>query len=172
MLRQVGSDVVLFGGLMENLLEATKASRTTLRVVGVDGSAYLLAERRSDAAVPSMGSGAQVDPRAFPTYTYLEESRSLLVQNDTRVALVAPPPALIEVHRVFAQMLAPVVVEGQFVGTISVHLIDSPREWAEGQIDALRRCRLLVEDVLTLAANCRLGSTGSEPTTEMRKTDA
>lgn len=153
--------MVLFDGLMGNLLEATQASRTTLRVIGVDGSAYLLAEHRSDADVPSMGSGVQVDPRAFPTYTYLEESRSVLVQNDTRVAPVPPPPDLIQVHRVFAQMLSPVVVGGHFVGTISVHLMDSPREWTEAQIDALTRCQSLVESVLTLAADCRLGSTGS-----------
>jgi GAF domain-containing protein len=130
--------VVLFDGLMEDLLEVTEASRTTLRVVGVDGSAYLLAERRADADVPSMGSGVQVDPRVFPTYTYLEESRSVLVQNDTRVAAVSPPPDLVQVHRVFAQMLAPVVVAGHFVGTISVHVMNSPREWAEVQG---QRCR-------------------------------
>lgn len=164
--------MLLFGGLMKDLLAATDASRTTLRVVGVDGSAYLLAECRAGADVPSMSGGVQVDPRAFPTYTYLEETRRLLVQSDTRVATVSPPPDLVQMHRVFAQMLAPVVVQDEFVGTISVHLVGSARDWPEPQVDALRRCRSVVEGVLTEAASCRLGSTGSQPTTEMRMSDA
>ena len=163
--------MVLFDSLMGDVLEATRASRTTLRLVGVDGSAHLLAERRSGIEVPSMAGGNQVDPRAYPTYTYLEETHDLLVQNDTRVASVSPPPDLVDVHRVFAQMLAPVVVHGAFVGTISVHLIDSARDWPPEQVDALRRCRSRVEDLLTQVADCRLAATTSEHTTTRSSND-
>jgi GAF domain-containing protein len=156
--------MVLFDALMDDVLVATQSSRTTLRLVGVNGSAHLIAERRSGVEVPSMAAGNQVDPRAYPTYAYLEETQDLLVQNDTRVAAVSPPPDLVDVHRVFAQMLAPVVVHGAFVGTISVHLIGVARNWSPEQVDALRRCRSHVEDLLTQVADCRLAATTTEHT--------
>ena len=144
-------------GLLSDLLALTDCSRTTMRIVGVDGSAHLLAECRADADVPSMaGRSGGIDPRRFPTYTYLEERRELLIQNDTRTDPVSPPPDLIEVHRVHAQMLAPLIVAGDFVGTLSVHLIGRTRDWSEEQIDALRRCRAAIEEILRDAAGARL----------------
>ena len=146
----------LFDFLMTDLLEVTESTRTTMRVVGVDGSAYLLSEARAGGDVPAMNTGSPLDPRAYPTYRYLEQRREILVQNDTRTAPVAPPPDLISVHHVYAQMLAPIVVEDCFAGTISVHHMNEPREWLAEHVDALSRCQALVEGVLTAASRARL----------------
>lgn len=130
--------------LTAHLLAATDSSRTTLRLLDPWGRLHLVAESCAPG-VQSMQEGPQIDPRPYATYQYLEQRRELLVQDDCRTGEPRPPETLISHHRVYAQMLAPVVVRGVFVGTISVHQQERSRRWSQAEIDALAAARREVE---------------------------
>lgn len=118
------------------LLAATGASRTTVRLIDPDGEIRLVAEARADG-VESMADGPQANVRAAPTYIELEKHLRPIYQSDTRSEPPAPPPSLVEHYRVWAQMLAAVVVDGRMVATISVHQQDTARVWTASDRSAL-----------------------------------
>jgi GAF domain-containing protein len=121
----------------EALLAATRASRTTVRLVDQTLSGIsLVAEALADG-VTSMHDGPQPAVRKAPTYVYLEHTHQLLVQQDLRTDPVAPPPSLIDDYQVWAQMLAPVLHDGQMVATISVHQQQALRHWSTSDRAAL-----------------------------------
>ncbi|MFC5834427.1 GAF domain-containing protein [Nonomuraea insulae] len=129
--------------LCDSLLAATGASRTTVRL----GEAELAAESRAPG-VRGMDAGPAIDPRAFPTYQYLRDERRLLIQDDCRTGDPRPPASLVEHHRVYAQMLAPIVVRGELAGTISVHQQDTTRTWTDAEVAALAAARARAEKEL------------------------
>jgi GAF domain-containing protein len=122
--------------IADRLRAATAASRTTVRVVDESGQPMLVAESLGDG-VMSMRDGPQPAVTAAPTYTELERTRAILVQNDCRTEGPRPPASLIEHYRVYAQMLAPVFFGDNMIATISVHQQDSPRIWTKDEISAL-----------------------------------
>lgn len=129
------------------LLGTTASSRTTVRLLDQGGQLRLASEVCAPG-VGSMQTGPQIDPTVFPTYRYLEETGQLLIQDDCSTAGIAPPPDLLKVHRVHAQMLAPLTVDGAFRGTISVHQQDAPRHWKTHDIAALTNARAQAEAAL------------------------
>lgn len=133
--------------ITSGLLESTSSSRTTIRLLNPQRELVLVAESLAPG-VESMDEGPQVDPTVYPTYIYLAETRELLIQDDCRTADIAPPPSLVEHYRVFAQMLAPVVVRDEFEGTISVHLASTTRTWGPQEIQALKDAKTQMEDYL------------------------
>jgi GAF domain-containing protein len=141
------------------LLAATGSSRTTVRLVDPDGSIRLVAESRAQG-VPSMVDGPQPAITAAPTYVELERHRRLIVQGDTRCEPPAPPRSLIDHYRVWAQMLAPVVVGDEMVGTISVHQQEATRVWSAADRSALIAAQRSV--TAWCAANGRRAPEGSD----------
>jgi hypothetical protein len=123
--------------LCEQLLIATGASRTTIRIVDAAGRPELVAEALAPG-VPSMSAATAVNPERFPTYTYLAQKKEILVQQDTRTHPIRPPDSLIDELRVYAQMLAPVLRDGELFGTISVHIQDRSHEFTPAEVAALR----------------------------------
>ena len=101
--------------------------------------------------VPSMHDGPQPAIVAAPTYTELERTRTILVQDDCRTQGPRPPASLIEHYRVYAQMLAPVFDGEDMIATISVHQQDRPRHWTEAEVAALRTATAELETALGLA---------------------
>jgi maleate isomerase len=148
-----------FQPILKNLLEATGAGRTTIRVeltslgLNVDrvaGEAYR-------PGVRSIRQDGSLDQWAMPTVQWLNTHHDILVQND--FATDPPPVAkeLVEVYGVRAQMLGALVVDGRMLGWISVHEVDTPRQWTPGETRALRQaCRAAVE---VIEANGRPGAT-------------
>lgn len=134
------------------LLAATTASRTTVRILDYQDQLQLVAEVCA-SGVGSMGDGPQIDPRQFATYRYLEQRRELLVQDDCRDTDIAPPPSLVDYHGVASQMLAPIVVHDRFRGTISVHHQGQPRHWSAEEITALEDARHDAETTMAYPEN-------------------
>jgi maleate isomerase len=130
-----------FQETMEGLLEATGASRTTLRLDLLDEDAGLDAVA-AEALAPGVHSIKEdtsiSNLREVPTVRFLEEQRRLLVQNDCIGAEPASPPELVDVYGVRAQMLAPLVREDRLIGVISVHYVPGPRDWSAEDIAALQ----------------------------------
>lgn len=128
-----------------DLLEATGSSRTTVRLIDHADNLLLMAEVCAPG-VESMGEGPQIDPRQFPTYLYLEEQQKPLIQDDCKNAEVLPPPSLTDHYDVAAQMLAPVMIDDAFRGTVSVHQQGHTRRWSETDKQALDQARREVEE--------------------------
>jgi maleate isomerase len=125
--------------IIEELLQATHASRTTLRMDIPKQNCHVDAAV-VEAAIPGTRSikvDTSLDQRRLPTVKFLEEHLCNLIQDDCINAEVPPPPELIQVYGVKAQMLAPIVWDNQLIGWVSVHYIPSTRHWNEEDIAAL-----------------------------------
>jgi GAF domain-containing protein len=130
-----------FQVIMEDLLRSTESSRTTLRLDLSDQDAGLdavVAEALAPSVRSLRGDTSIRNLRDVSTVRFLETQRRLLVQNDCSADDLAPPPELIELYGVKAQMLAPIVREDRLVGVISVHHAPGPRDWSAEDVAALR----------------------------------
>jgi maleate isomerase len=143
-----------FREILEELLRSTGASRTTLRLDLPDQDAGLdevVAEALAPGVHSIRGDTSIRNLRGTSTVRFLEEQRRPLVQNDCLADDLAPPPELIELYGVRAQMLAPIVREGRLAGVISVHYVPGPRQWSAENIAALREAAERVQRVLDAA---------------------
>jgi maleate isomerase len=128
-------------GVLSELLTATAASRTTIRLdipelnIGVD-DVYAEATK---AGVASLRLDSSLNQRSLATVQWLDKHRTLLVQEDCVNAEVPPPQALMGVYGVKAQVLGPLIWRDRLVGWISVHHIPETREWTQSDIDAMKQ---------------------------------
>ena len=79
--------------------------------------------------VPSIAAETSISQRGAATARRLFETHKPLVQDDCAHADPPPPPELLSVYGVQAQMLGPIVHDGRVVGWLSVHYVPSPRKW-------------------------------------------
>lgn len=125
--------------ILAGLLANTQASRVTLRVDVPERGFHvnLPAAEALSSGEKSLKSEGSLDQRAAETVKWLERERRLLVQNDVYTDGPPPPQALIEIYGTRAQMLGPLVEQGQLTGWISVHQNGTPREWRDADTAAL-----------------------------------
>jgi GAF domain-containing protein len=127
--------------ILEDLLESTSVSRTTIRLdvpiqdlhldtVAAEALAPSVRSLRDDVSITNL--------REVPTVEFLEQERRILVQNDCLTADPAVPQKLIDLYGVKAQMLGPLVCNDRLIGVVSVHYTPGPREWSDKDVDALR----------------------------------
>ena len=136
--------------ILRELLDATSASRTTIRM-DVPNMGFYVDDVVTEALSPgalSLKGVTSIDQRQAPTVKWLERERRVLVQNDFASGDPAPPPALIEIYGAKAQMLGPVICKDDMIGWISVHYTDGPREWQGKDIEALETAMNLVRQEL------------------------
>lgn len=130
-----------FQEVLDDLLEATSSSRTTIRLDSPSDGFHLDAVA-AEALAPGIRTlkddTSITNLRDVPTVRFLDEERRLLVQNDCLTADPAVPRKLIEFYGVKAQMLGPIVREGDLIGVVSVHHNPGPREWSARDIEALQ----------------------------------
>ena len=129
-----------FDAILSTLRAATRATRTTLRIDLPERGLHV-----DDVAGEALAPGAAslrgqtaIDQRAAGSIRWLEGNRRVLVQNDvTGRVEPAPPPALMAVFGVTAQMLAPIVRDGAMPGWISVHHAGGARAWTDDEVRAV-----------------------------------
>src|SRR5262245_18295357 len=122
------------------LRAATDAARCTLRIDLAERGVHCndVAAEALAPAVKSLRGQTSIDQRAAGSIRWLAEHHRPLVQRDLRGAVEpAPPPALMSVFGVTAQMLGPVVRGGMLAGWISVHYEKGPRAWTDADVKAL-----------------------------------
>jgi maleate isomerase len=127
--------------ILEDLLRATAASRTTLRLDLPDqdsGLDTVVAEALAPGVRSLKDDTSIRNLRGASTVRFLEEHGRVLVQNDCLADDPAPPPELIEHYGVKAQMLAPIVREDRLEGVISVHYAPGPRDWSSEDVAVLQ----------------------------------
>ena len=125
-----------FQAIVEKLLERTGASRTTIRL-DTPGDVFPVVAEALAPGVRSIRDDTAIDLRAAPTFQFLERGRRNLVQDDCSAGENPPPPELIELYGVKAQMLAPLVRDDRVVGIVSVHDAPSTRRWTDENVAAL-----------------------------------
>jgi len=123
--------------IAQELFAAVRPSRVTIRgaAFGRSDPTFLHVEICAPGAVTMAGAPQDGIPTA-PTYRWLTEHRTLLVQNDCRDD-PRPPSMLTEHFGVGAQLLGPLLRSGALVGTISVHQQGGPRRWSDDDVRAL-----------------------------------
>jgi GAF domain-containing protein len=136
--------------IADDLLDATSASRITIRLADPDDPYYPV---KAEALAPGVRSIlTQTNPKIgeAPTFQHIVETQSILVQDDVRTS---PPlfPELIDLFGSTAQMLAPVLRNGGAVGAISVHWNNGSRSWTAEDRAALERAQGRVHEVLEKA---------------------
>ena len=139
--------------IVEELLGATAASRTTLRLERSDGGFPVVAEALAPG-IRAIRNDTLIDVRATPTFAFFERERRTLVVPDCLDSDPPTPQALIDVYGVRAEILEPLVREGRIVGIVSVHYAPGPRQWTDGDLAALRAAAARVLEELELSAPC------------------
>jgi len=136
--------------IMNDLLEATSASRTTLRLDWPRWGAHVddvFAEARQPG-IESLVGKTSIRQREAETVKWLGRTKGILAQEDCARATPSPPLALLDVYGVRAQMLAPLVLKDSLVGWISVHENRSPREWTQKEIQVLETAAAAAKNML------------------------
>lgn len=136
--------------LLEKLRVATGASRTTLRL---DVPAYnshvdtVTAESYGPGVAP-LRTNASLNQRSLDTVKWLEKHKVNLIQEDCINAPVKPPGALMSIYGVKAQMLTPLIENGDLMGWISVHYIPGTRDWSDKDVALLDEANANVKQIL------------------------
>lgn len=152
-----------FNAILDRLLIATEASRTTLRM-DLPALSFHVDDPAGEALLPgtrSLTGQTALDQRSLATVRWLAEHQSYLVQERCRGADPAPPQALMELYGVQAQMLGPVIRSGDMVGWISVHENRTTRKWSEEDIRALEKAVAEVQAVIDRIENTTDAREGS-----------
>src|SRR5215831_119526 len=126
--------------ILASLRDATSAARVTFRVDLPERGLHCndVAAEALAPGVKSLRGQTAIDQRAAGSIRWLDDSQRPLVQNDLRGRVEpAPPPELMSIFGVTAQMLGPVVRGGALTGWISVHVEGGPRQWTEADVRAL-----------------------------------
>lgn len=141
-----------FQALIEDLHEAIGASRTTLRLDKPEAVFPVVAEALAPG-IRSIRDDQKIDLKRAATYEFLSSEQRILVQDDCTANDPPPPKELIEFYGVRAQMLAPLIRDGQLIGIISVHYAPGPREWTEDDVAVLERTAKAAQAELDLESS-------------------
>jgi GAF domain-containing protein len=144
-------DVDRLERVLEDLRDATAASRVTLRLDAPE-QVFPVAGEALAPGIRSIRDATEIDLRAAKTFQYLEREQKLLIQDDCGQGDYPAPPELMQLYGVKAQMLAPVVREGQLAGIVSVHYAPAVRRWSPTDITALEDAVARVHELLDASA--------------------
>src|SRR4051812_24870529 len=121
--------------IARDLMSATASDRVTIRL-DEPGNGYLPV--LYEALGPEVDSlkGPGLVTKTSGVVNLIRDERRILVQRDV---LVDEPLALSawENYRVRAQLLGPLFSGDDFVGFVSVHALEVPRDWTNDDIAAL-----------------------------------
>lgn len=133
--------------LLEELRRSTTSSRVTARLDDSDHG-WSVNDVTAEALAPGVASlkgMTSINQRAAETAQWIEATREPLVQDDVSIASPKPPAALLELYRVRAQMLAPIVVGDDMAGWLSVHDCAGPHRWSADERAFIRAAARAVE---------------------------
>jgi maleate isomerase len=135
---------------LEDLREATAASRVTLRL-DTPGQVFPVVGEALAPGIRSIRDATEIDLRAAETFRYLEREQRLLIQDDCEGGAFPAPRELIQLYGVKSQMLAPLVRDGRLAGIVSVHYAPAVRRWSASDVTALEDAIAHIEHLLSSA---------------------
>lgn len=124
--------------IAQELLDATEASRTTIRF-DVPDDPYLPVF--AEAVVPGVRAirNERIEEvRQAPTFKYVDRTHDVLVQSDLSTEPLRGCAYLTDDFGVTAQMLAPILEGERLIGLISVHFTEGEREWTDEHVQSLK----------------------------------
>ncbi len=131
--------------VLEELLDATGASRVTLR----QGEGFPVTHETLAPGIPSIRDESTVDLRTQPVALEVTAGRQV-VQNDSRSAY--DDPAFQHMLQAYgglaAQIVTPVVRGGQVVAILSVHRLGQPHGWTERETQSCSDAASRIEGLL------------------------
>jgi GAF domain-containing protein len=151
------SPVQAIDGLQERALDAVVNG---LRLMFDIGRCTLRRERSGEtfpvvheSLAPGVGSligDATVDLRGQPVVRVLTETGSQVVQDDCRTAYADKSfQRMLDLYGgLGAQIVTPVLIDGDLRAIVSLHHLDGPRSWTQGEIALARDAAGLVGRIL------------------------
>lgn len=151
-----------FQTIVTELLLETDASRAMLQVAQPDGTFPIVAEavRHGMQQIRNQAPSPELTGRS--AFASLDKTQDIFVLNDVAQANPGLPPILLNSYGVKAQMLAPLVLGGRLAGVLTVHHALGPRQWAAGDLGAVRKAKSNVLDVLKQRERQGLPATASD----------
>lgn len=137
--------------VLRELLDATGADRVTLRRDVPGAVAFPVTDEALAAGVGSLREERTIDLRTQPVALEVRAGRQV-VQHDSAAATHDPDfQRMREAYGgIGAQIVTPVVVDGEVRGIVSVHHLGAPRRWTEEEVAAAaaaaERLAALLED--------------------------
>ena len=154
--------------ICNHLLRETRADRTTVRLDAAELglTVDLTAGEAVANGTSSIAADSSLDQRALDTVRWLATNRRVLVQPDFSEEPF-PPPALVQVYGVNAQILAPVLDGDRLVGWVSVHSTHA-RPWSDDDVAAAEGAAAESQTcvnaaLLLVSGGSKLGSPIGEP---------
>jgi maleate isomerase len=136
-----------FERVLEDLRDATAASRVTLRL-DTPGQVFPVVGEALAPGIRSIRDATEIDLRAAATFRYLDREKRALIQSDCEGGDYPAPRELIQLYGVKAQMLAPVVRDDRLAGIVSVHYAPAIRRWSASDITALEDAVARIQEIL------------------------
>lgn len=135
--------------VLDGLLEATRASRVTLRRDVPGESAFPVVEEALAPGVGSLRDERSVHLPTQPVVLEVLQGRQV-VQDDARSAYDDPAfQRMLEAYGgLAAQIVTPVMRDGALEAIVSVHQLGTPRQWSDDEIAAATRAAERVRDLL------------------------
>lgn len=121
-----------FQEVVEELLDATAASRCTLRL-DLPGAFFPVTHEALAPGVASIRDERTTDLRTAPVVRELLETGGQVVQDDCATAFDDPAFQLMLVAYggLAAQIVTPVFLDGRLAAIVSLHQLGRPRAWSE-----------------------------------------
>jgi GAF domain-containing protein len=135
--------------VLRDLLEATRASRVTLRRDVPGASAFPVVEEVLAPGVGSIRTETSVHLPSQPVV--LEVQRGIqVVQDDSARAYDDPAfqDMLVAYGGLAAQIVTPVMRDGRLDAILSLHQLGTPRAWTEAEIEAASRAAARIGGLL------------------------
>jgi GAF domain-containing protein len=135
--------------VLQAVLAETGASRVTLRRGRSGDYAFPVTDEALAPGVPSLREERTVDLGAQPVAVEVRQGRQV-VQDDCRTAYDDPAfQRMLDTYGgLAAQIVTPVVGNGEVAGILSVHQLARPRRWTEEEATACRRAAERIAELL------------------------
>jgi GAF domain-containing protein len=141
--------VSAIGDVLCDLLQATRASRVTLRRDVPGGRPFPVV---TEVLAPGVGSIREETSVHLPSQpVVLEVQRGVQVVQDDSAAAFDDPAFhhMLEAYGgLAAQIVTPVMREGRLEAILSLHQLGEPRTWSAEEIEAARRAANRVAELL------------------------
>jgi GAF domain-containing protein len=139
-----------FQAVVDELIEATGASRCTLRQE-VEGAYFPVTHEALAPGAPSIRDVRTVNLRTMPVVHRLLETGQQVVQDDCATDFPDDPGfqgMLDAFGGLAAQVVTPVFVGDRLRAIVSIHQLEEPRRWRDEELDAAREAAERVRTLL------------------------
>src|SRR5262249_52554387 len=116
-------------------LERFACGRVAIRVDDQPGDTFPVKAEACAAGVARIAAYRTEGIRESESFRWIARERRVLVQDDIASSPLTPPPAVQARYGVRAQLLVPVLSDGEFVAIVSIHETRGVRGWSADEVE-------------------------------------